>query len=56
MITWKQLRDALDNVLELDEEIAAVHVARGKTGLEIVRYTEWGTIVRTPTMPKGKEE
>jgi hypothetical protein len=55
MMTWKQLRDALDSVLEPGEEIAAVHVAQGKMELEIVRYPE-GTIVRTPVMLKEQEE
>lgn len=54
MMTWKQLRDALDSVLKPDEEIAAVHVARGKMELEIVRYPG-ETLIRTPVMPKEQE-
>lgn len=71
MITWKQLRDALDGILEPDEIIMAVHIASGKTQLEIVRYSEseqiasggklWApigrwTLIRTPTGIKEKGE
>jgi len=49
MMTWKQIRDGLNLVLTDDEPIFAIHVATGKTGLEVVRYdpTE-GTIIRSP--------
>ena len=49
MLTWQQIRDALDKVLKDDEPLFAVHVAAGKDGLEIVRDDPTkGTIVRSP--------
>lgn len=54
-MTWKQLKDALDSVLDPGEKILAVHIARGKMRLEIVRYPG-ETLVRTPVMPKEQEK
>lgn len=54
MLTWQQIKDALDPILKPDERIAAIHIAAGKIQLEIVRGAE-ETIIRTPVMPKEQK-
>lgn len=56
MLTWRQIRNALDKVLKDDEPLFAVHIAAGKNELQIVRGDSTkGTIVRTPGLPKEQK-